>query len=202
MKDLPPKGGTQNKNKMNEKHYKEKLSAFVNHELAGDERQRIAEHLLICADCRREHDEIKLGSALASHLKQSDAAENLWHKIENSLDGKAEKTKVLLIPNFAFFSFRAVVAAAGLLIFCALMTAVYFGYLRTDSQEMTRNEKPIQTSNIEIPRDVSTPSEIIPNQNSNQTTEANSAKLTPSNVILKLKNPLQSANSNGKVSRG
>jgi hypothetical protein len=95
---------------MNEKHYKEKLSGFVNHELHGDERQSIAEHLLQCADCRSEHDAIKLGACLASHLKQTDAPENLWHKIEKALDGKEEKIKVSTIPNFAFFGSRAVAA--------------------------------------------------------------------------------------------
>ncbi len=185
---------------MNEKHYKEKLSEFVNHELAHDERQEIAVHLLLCADCRYEHDEIKLGAALARHLKQSDAAENLWNKIEKALDGKTEKTKVSLIPNFAFFSLRGLMATAGLLIFCGLIAAVYLGFLRSDSPEVTRNEKPLQTANIEIPQAISTPSEIISNQNSNQLTETNSINSTQSNVNVKVQNPPQIANSNVKIS--
>jgi len=78
--------------KMEERHYKENLSRFVNHELAQHERQTIAEHLLRCAECRAEHDEIKLGATLAGSLKQQDAPANLWQRIENSLDGKKEKT--------------------------------------------------------------------------------------------------------------
>jgi hypothetical protein len=94
---------------MNEKHYKEKLSGFVNHALEHDERQTVAEHLLQCAECRAEHDEIKLGASLASALKQTDAPENLWHKIENALDKKQEKAA--LLPNLAFFNLRVLAAA-------------------------------------------------------------------------------------------
>ncbi len=181
---------------MNEKHYKEKLSAFVNHELQGDERQQFAEHLLLCADCRREHDEIKLGAAFASDLKQLDAPENLWNKIENSLDGKDEKAKFSFFPNFAFSDSIAIATMAGLVLVGALMTAVYFGFLRNDSPEITQSKKTIETTNIETPRIVSTPDKTL----ANQTVDTNSANQTPSNVPLKVKNPPQSANSNVKIS--
>jgi len=150
---------------MSEKHYKEKLSSFVNHELHGDERQTVAEHLLQCIDCRTEHDAIKLGAALASQLKQTDAPENLWHKIENALEAKEEKAKAARLPNFAFFGSRIFAAMAGLLIAFGLIATVYLGLSRSDSQNVAKTENTIQTANIEIPKVISTPNEVSTNQN-------------------------------------
>ena len=95
-----------------DKHYKEKLSSFVNHELPKDEQRTIGEHLLLCADCRAEHDEIKFGAMLANQLNQANVPENLWNKIENSLDKRDEK----VFPTFAFFGSRTFAPMAGLLI--------------------------------------------------------------------------------------
>lgn len=170
---------------MNEKHYKEKLSEFINHALANDERQAVAEHLLQCAECRAEHDEIKLGATLAAHLKQTDAPENLWHKIENSLDGKREKTSVF--PTFAFFSLRGLAVTTVLL--AVGLAAVYFVFLRNDSPQIVRNEPPTTTPQI-----VSPPNEIIPNQN--QTAQTNAANQSAPDANL---NP-QTAASNIKIS--
>ncbi len=147
---------------MNEKHYNEKLSAFVNHELTHDERQAIGEHLLVCAECRAEHDEIKLGAALASKLNQQDAPENLWNKIETALDKKEEKA----FPIFAFFGSRAYAATAGLMLVCGLIATVYFGVLKNVSTEIVKDEKPV---NVEMPQ-------VVPmtNQNSNTAIAENS----------------------------
>ncbi len=162
---------------MNEKHYKEKLSEFVNHELANDEHQAIGEHLLQCAECRAEHDEIKLGAALASQLKQANAPENLWYKIETALNEKGEKA----IPVFAFFGSRPFAAATGLLLICGLITAIYFGFWRGNSIETAKKEQP---ANVETPKVISNQAEVSTNQNSNptnQTAETNRAIQTPSN---------------------
>ena len=132
---------------MNENHYEEKLSSFVNHELPKDEQQTIGEHLLLCADCRAEHDEIKLGAMLANQLNQADAPENLWRKIENALDKKEEKA----FPAFAFFGSRPIAAMAGLLIVCGLIAAVYFGFLRNNREEIVKTDTPNEIANVEIP---------------------------------------------------
>ncbi len=171
------------------KHYKEKLSEFVNHELANDERQTVAEHLMLCAECRAEHDEIKLGVALAGSIKQTDAPENLWRRIENSLDGKREK--VSFFPNFAFFSLRGL--AAGLLIIFGL-AAMYFVFQRNGSPEIARNQN--QSTNIEMPQAVSKPNEIAQNQNANQTNPANQ---TAPDANSKVPNQTQIADSNINV---
>ena len=188
---------------MNEKHYKEKLSEFVNHELQGDERQAIGEHLLLCADCRAEHDEIKLGAALASKLERADAPEKLWNKIENALDGREEKTQVSLFPNFAFFGSRGLVTMTSLLFIFGLMAAIYFGFLRNNTQETVKNETPIQDAKTEIPQVISTPNETLANQNTNtttQTAETNSAIQSASNKNLNNLIQPQTTNSNVKIS--
>ena len=169
---------------MNEKHYKETLSEFVNHESAPDERRTIAEHLLLCADCRAEHDQIKRGAALASHLKSSDAPENLWNKIETALDTKEKK--VSLPPSFAFFSFRAL--AAGGISFGVLMlfaVILYFNLFIADSPEKVKIEAPNKSANAETPQIVSTPDKLVSNQNANaplQRDETTAAIQTSPNV--------------------
>ncbi len=173
---------------MNEKHYKEKFSEFVAHELPGDERQTVAEHLLLCAACRAEHDEIKFGADLASHLKQADAPADLWHKIESSLDGNAEKTKTSTMPNFVFFGSHAACAIACLLLIGGLIAVViYFGVRRNGSPEIARQQTPIQTANTEIPPVIPTPQEPL----AVQTNEPNATNQIPSNVNspVRIKSP-------------
>jgi hypothetical protein len=174
---------------MNEKHYKEKLSEFVNHELPHDERQSIGEHLLKCADCRAEHDAIKLGAALAANLTRADAPENVWNKIENALDHGEEK-RSFLFPNFAFFGSRAFAAAVGLLLISGLIAVIYFGLNRTGTQETVKNETPAETANVEIPQVIPSPDQALANQNTNAA--------NPDSVNSNL--PISPPDSNTKVS--
>ena len=148
---------------MNDKHYQEQLSSFVNHELAADERQAVAEHLLQCGECRAAHDEIKFGATLASALGRADAPENLWHRIENELDGKREKISPAWSSSW-FFGLRGLAAAAALLTICGL---IYFAFLRADAPETASTETPFQPVNAAAPP-ASVPGEIAPGQNTNQ----------------------------------
>jgi hypothetical protein len=156
---------------MNEKHYKERLSRFVNHELSNDERQEIAGHLLLCADCREEHDRIKLGAALAANLPRADAPEAVWTNIENALDGREEKR----FPAFPFFGSPALAAAAGLLLIGVLVAAIYFGLNRTGAPETAK----VETPDSNVPKIVSTPDQISANQNTNTTNPSNSNSNVP-----------------------
>lgn len=130
---------------MNEKHYKEKLSAFVNHELANDERQTVGEHLLQCADCRAEHDVIKFGATLAGNLKQTDAPENLWLKIEKRLDEKPKKSFVFLRPPIL------IPASFAVLIVCVVWFSVYSDFsdktvqIQTSPKESLSNKWSVET---------------------------------------------------------
>jgi hypothetical protein len=69
-------------------HVTAKLSAYCNGELAKEESQRVAEHLLSCPKCREEYDEIKLGVQFATRLPQLSAPDSLWSEIENLLDAQ------------------------------------------------------------------------------------------------------------------
>jgi len=183
--------------KMNEKHYKEKLSAYLNHELPKEERQLIGGHLLQCESCRKEHDEIKLGAALASHLKRADAPQAAWNEIEKALDGKV-KTKGSLISHFSFFGSRPFVATTALLIGFGLITVIYLGLAGNKSQEIAKNEPTIQNAKVEIPQTVSTPNEILANQNVNTEISPNiqipAQNANPNVQILPEVNPVQPKN--------
>jgi hypothetical protein len=190
---------------MNEKHYKKEISAYLNHELPKEERQAIAEHLLQCENCRNEHDEIKLGAALASQLQRADAPENLWSEIKNALDEK-KQSQISLLPRFSFFSSRGLAATAlALLIGFGFVSAIYFGLFRNESKDFAKNEPTfIEDAKVKKPQSVSTPNEVLTNQNLNgqilsninsnvqiQTLNANSnvRSLPEVNPIEPVKNP-------------
>lgn len=173
-----------------QKHIKEKLSAYLNQELPKEERQLIAEHLLQCEKCRDEHDRIKLGVALASHLKRADAPVNLWSEIENTLDAKSQP-QVSAIPAFSFFGSRVSLAtAAALLIGLCLVAAVYFGLSKNAAPEVAENQPANnQTLTVAAPQIVSPPQEAITNQNTTAAVSPNTnSNITDSNNISPARN--------------
>jgi hypothetical protein len=120
---------------MKPKHYKEKLSAFLNHELPDDERQKVGEHLFDCAECRREHDAIKFGAELAKNLTRSDAPPRVWNNIEAGITGKSA-------PRFLWFKPK-IAAFAGLLLimtFSVFASLIYINFFQTESNEISKNE--------------------------------------------------------------
>ena len=71
------------------KHVTRDISAYCHGELPAEESRRFAEHIIACAKCRREFEEIKLGIKLAEQLPQLPAPESLWKGIEAQLGGPA-----------------------------------------------------------------------------------------------------------------
>lgn len=149
------------------KHYKEMMSAFLNQELGTDERQLVAEHLLVCGECRSEHDEIKLGSALMRAVPRADAPQSIWNAIEEKLDGR-RTAGISLIPDPSFFSIRKGIAfATAVLVVSGLCVLVYLGlfsgerYVATDVQ----NTNQIEPKPAVDPQPITTANN---NQNSNQ----------------------------------
>lgn len=158
---------------MSEKHFKEKLSEFVNHELPKDVRQAIGEHLLRCADCRKEYDEIKFGATMANQLNRSDAPQNVWNEIEKALDNQEPKSS-FRIPQFLFFDARNFVSAVAVLLFIGAISAViYFGFVKNESSQIARNEMPRQNVTLENPQVAPTGNDIPTNQNTNPAISAN-----------------------------
>lgn len=71
------------------KHVTKDISAYCHGELAAEEARQFAEHVMACAKCRAELEEIKRGIKLAEQLPKLEAPESLWTGIEARL-GKPE----------------------------------------------------------------------------------------------------------------
>ncbi|HEY0727299.1 MAG TPA: zf-HC2 domain-containing protein [Pyrinomonadaceae bacterium] len=75
------------------KHVTRDISAYCHGELPAEESRRFAEHIIACAKCRREFEEIKLGIKFAEQLPQLSAPEGLWQGIEAQLGEPAREIK-------------------------------------------------------------------------------------------------------------
>lgn len=123
---------------MNGKHYTEKLSAFLNHELPDDERQQVGEHLFDCAPCRREHDKIKLGVELSKKLKRVEAPKRVWNKIEaDIINKKAPQTSPFLSFNPKNAAFAGILI---LLTLFGLTMLIYINQFQTKPDETAKIE--------------------------------------------------------------
>ena len=97
------------------KHVSQDISAYCHGELPAEESRRFAEHIISCAKCRREFEEIKLGVKLAEQLPQLAAPESLWAGIEARLGGP-----VRLETKRTSWQLRYVAVAAVLLVVASL----------------------------------------------------------------------------------
>src|SRR5678816_3230197 len=62
------------------------ISAYCHGELSNEESKQFAEHIIACAKCRAQYEEVKLGVKLAEQLPQLTAPDHLWWGIERLLD--------------------------------------------------------------------------------------------------------------------
>lgn len=121
------------------KHYKDKISAYLNDELPSIERQEIAEHLLQCLDCRKEHDEIKFGMNLANKLESAKATDEVWQNIVNKLDSESQnKTQT------SSFGFKILIPVAALFLIAITISFIYWRNISNDFAEKQPNVNPIQ----------------------------------------------------------
>jgi ferric-dicitrate binding protein FerR (iron transport regulator) len=72
------------------KHVTKDISAYCHGELSPEAARRFAEHVMACAKCRGELEEIKQGIKFAEQLPQLEAPESLWVGIEARL-GEARR---------------------------------------------------------------------------------------------------------------
>src|SRR4051794_39496746 len=77
------------------KHVTRDISAYCQGELSAEASRQFAEHIIACAKCRREFEEIKLGIRLAEQLPQVAAPEMLWSEIEASLGSERKSAAVV-----------------------------------------------------------------------------------------------------------
>jgi hypothetical protein len=172
---------------MNSDHVKENISAFLNNELTQTEKKLVAEHLMLCEACRKEHDEAKLGALLAGRLPSADAPEAIWTDILASLEHRGG-LRLGLIPQAAWFSVRKGLAFAAAVAIVSIVSAlVYLNLFSGDAPQVadvhetgpqgaapsgiplpanTEDPVPISNSNIQIGTNTNTDANI---QNSNST---------------------------------
>src|SRR6476469_114759 len=67
------------------KHVTRDISAYCHGELSPEASRQFAEHIISCAKCRGQFEEIKLGIRLAEQLPLVEAPESLWVGIEAQL---------------------------------------------------------------------------------------------------------------------
>jgi hypothetical protein len=133
---------------MVQKHYKNELGAFIDHELSKDEQHEIGEHLMQCGDCRGEHDRIKLGSQLAQRMERSDAGPHVWGGIEDTLDGRREP-QISLIPSPPHFGLRNLAGyTVAVVMVTAIISAVYFTLFSPD-RDLGQNGQPAASEHTE-----------------------------------------------------
>lgn len=165
---------------MNSDHIKDKLNRFVSGELDRDERQNIAEHLLVCDDCRREHDELKLAASLFSKLPVADAPPAVWANIQDKLDGR-DLSSMGLIPHAAWFSWQKGVAFAfSLAIVSLLGYGVYVRLFADNGPQFVRGPQNVDANSQVVNTLPSNNAAInsttsLPDANSNINANANSA---------------------------
>jgi hypothetical protein len=64
------------------KHVTKDISAYCHGELSHERSKQFAEHIIACAKCRANFEEVKLGVKLAEQLPQLAAPDHLWRELE------------------------------------------------------------------------------------------------------------------------
>jgi ferric-dicitrate binding protein FerR (iron transport regulator) len=100
------------------RHVTKDISAYCHDELSAVDARQFNEHIMACAKCRAQFDEIKLGIHLAEQLPAYTAPSNLWTDLELRL---AADPSIQVTQSRYQFGWRGRVAvAAAILIVVAL----------------------------------------------------------------------------------
>jgi len=91
------------------RHVTKDISAYCQGELPAESSRQFAEHIISCAKCRREFEEIKLGTRFAEQLPQVSAPETLWNEIEASL-GAARQSSAVVVNRWSQTRVAAIAA--------------------------------------------------------------------------------------------
>ncbi len=111
------------------RHVSKQLSAYCHGELEDQESRRVAEHLLACARCRAQYEEISLAVRLAEHLPKTTAPASLWRDIETLLD---ESRQTAGRKRASFFSspwLRVATVSASIFLLLAIAAVAYYVYM-------------------------------------------------------------------------
>jgi hypothetical protein len=132
---------------MKDRHVINRLSHFIDGELAAAERQGVGEHILNCEGCRREHDRLRTGALLMGQLARADASQQVWNSVEAGLSAGPGPSRINLTDR-AFRSRTALGYAVGLLLVAGLISVAYFTLFGPDSLRRSFPEQvsaPMQT---------------------------------------------------------
>jgi Putative zinc-finger/FecR protein len=100
------------------RHVIKNISAYCHDELSAEDARQFNEHIMACAKCRAQFDEIKLGIQLAEQLPAYTAPANLWSDLELRL--AADPTIQVTQSKYQLGWRSGVAIAATLLIVVAL----------------------------------------------------------------------------------
>jgi hypothetical protein len=64
------------------RHVSHRLAALIDGQLSPQQAGRVERHAARCADCRAEHERIRLGMELLDHLPQIEPPDGIWTAIE------------------------------------------------------------------------------------------------------------------------
>ena len=97
------------------KHVTKDISAYCHGELAAEEARLFAEHVMACAKCRGEFEEIKRGIKFAEQLPRLEAPESLWAGIEARLGESQSPVRSSVVWQPRYIAVAAVlIVVAGL----------------------------------------------------------------------------------------
>jgi hypothetical protein len=127
-------------------HVYKKLLAYCHGQLPPAESERVGGHLLKCARCRKEYDEIKFAVGLAEHLPQVTAPASLWGEIESLLEQESQKERSQKRPSYQESPWRifrpgwigVAAASAAILLVAAAGAVWYLNYGPKASWEVAR----------------------------------------------------------------
>ncbi|HXE72665.1 MAG TPA: anti-sigma factor [Candidatus Nitrosotenuis sp.] len=103
------------------------LSAYLDEELAADERQKVRQHLESCPACRGQLDELSRHQELLASLPRMPLPSGLYERVRREIQESALPAPVRALPRRAAFprwSRSLAAAAAVLLLFLGLLVVL------------------------------------------------------------------------------
>jgi len=80
-------------------HVRDEIEMYLDGHAPSDRAARIAEHLLVCAECRAAHDASKHARAMLRTLPVAEAPDHLWERISATRHGAAQRPDVVRIDR-------------------------------------------------------------------------------------------------------
>ena len=123
---------------MRTEHVTESISRFIDGELPPDEKRLVAEHVMQCEACRREHDELKFAASLATRIPAAEAPTVVWARIEDALEGQ-KTSQFGLIPQASLLTWRNGLAFGVSLVAISILSILVYSNLFVDRPLVARN---------------------------------------------------------------